>query len=333
MDLLTWVCAIASIQIRTAKLGCQGNDYLNLLDSGLGSFFDWCMRKKDPYDILGIGKDATYEQGKKNFRILARQHHPDRNPGDKAAEARFKEVEAAWSALEHLLPKSAVALIIPDGATEQEIEDAYVQWLLDPRNAPPDKPPRYAAQPPKAEEAQIWSTVAGEAARGMVVRDSGPSGDWRKLKIRRFRRYGLEAISAEQAARLLDSHPNAFAVLKIVQKHSPQLCLYDAILSRAQHARRSKGESSSTALVIVGASAVDRTACEKALRDPMASVELAQENLHLIAPQVKFAGTPIAPQKLAVDVYFLEENIRELSASLPGQSGPPPAAGTDVVPQ
>jgi hypothetical protein len=289
------------------------------------------MQKKDPYDILGIGRDATQEEARKNFRILARQFHPDRNPGDKAAEARFKEVEDAWSQLEHVLPRvSAVPLIIPEGASAEEIEDAYVQWLMDPKNAPPEKPPRYAAPAP-AEEERIWSTVAGEKATGLVPR-TGPSGDWRKLKIRRFERHGLESISAEQAARLLDSHPNAFAVLKIVQHHSPQLCLYDAILWRAQYARRNKQDSASTALVIVGASAVDQTACEKALRDPMASVALAQENLHIIAPHIKFAGVNIPPQKLAVDVYFLEENIRELSATLPKGSSEPPSAGTGIAP-
>src|SRR6516165_6516054 len=302
------------------------------LDTDSGSFFDCCMRKKDPYEILGIERDATHEQAKKSFRILARKYHPDRNPGDRSAEALFKEVENAWSALEHILPKGAVPLVIPEGATEQEIEDAYVAWLLDPKNAPPDGPPKYAA-PARPEESQIWSTVAGEAARGMVTRNSGPSGDWRKLKVRRFERFGLESISAEQAARLLDSHPNAFAVLKIVQKNSPQFCLYDAILWRAQHARRVKIASSGTALVIVGAAAVDQTACEKALRDPMASVELAQENLHLIAPHVKFAGATIPAQKLAVDVYFLEENIRELAPTLPKQSSPPPSSGTSIAPQ
>jgi hypothetical protein len=290
------------------------------------------MQKKDPYEILGIDRDATHEQAKKNFRLLARQFHPDRNPGDKAAEARFKEVEDAWSRLEHILPKSAVALVIPEGASEEEIEDAYVAWLMDPRNAPPDGPPKYAAPAPKEEE-RIWSTVAGDAAKGMVVR-SGPSGDWRKLKIRRFERFGLESISAEQAARLLDSHPNAFAVLKIVQQQSPPQCLYDAILWRAKDARRLKRESSGTALVIVGTSAVNQEACQQALRDPLASVELAQENLHLIAPHVKFAGTVLNVQKLAVDVYFLEENIRELAPTLPKQESPPPTGGgTGIVPQ
>src|SRR5579885_3426662 len=98
------------------------------------------MRKQDPYDILGIGRDATHEEAKKRFRILARQYHPDRNPGDKTAEDRFKQVEDAWTQLEYVLPSSGVPLEIPEGASEQEIEEAYVNWLLDPRNSAPQEP-------------------------------------------------------------------------------------------------------------------------------------------------------------------------------------------------
>ncbi len=290
------------------------------------------MPKQAPYDILGIGRDATQDQARKNFRQLARQYHPDRNPGNKAAEAKFKEVEAAWTELEQILPRSAVPLEIPEGATEEEIEEAYVRWLLDPKN--------YAARRPvppaplaEAEEARVWSTVAGDAASGKVVRHTGPRGDWRNQKIRRFReRLGLESISAEQAARLLDSHPNAFAVLKIVQQHAPELCLYDAILARAQPARASRKNSSAMALVIVGAAAVDQSECEKALQDPIASVEMAEENLHLIAPWVMYAGSVIPAQKLAVDVWFLRENIRELSATLPKQDGRRRSDGTSMTP-
>jgi len=95
------------------------------------------MRKQDAYETLGIGRDATYEEAKKRFRILALQYHPDRNPGNKTAEVRFKEVKDAWTQLEHLLPKRGVPLEIPEGASEEEIEAAFVRWLLDPRNAPP----------------------------------------------------------------------------------------------------------------------------------------------------------------------------------------------------
>jgi DnaJ-class molecular chaperone len=54
---------------------------------------------RDYYETLGVKKDASDEQIKKAYRKLARQYHPDRNPGDKQAEARFKEVQDAYDIL------------------------------------------------------------------------------------------------------------------------------------------------------------------------------------------------------------------------------------------
>jgi DnaJ-class molecular chaperone len=54
---------------------------------------------KDPYEILGVGRNATPEEIKKAYRRLAKQYHPDRNPNDKTAEQRFKEVHAAYEVL------------------------------------------------------------------------------------------------------------------------------------------------------------------------------------------------------------------------------------------
>jgi molecular chaperone DnaJ len=51
------------------------------------------------YDTLGVAKNASQDEIKKAYRKLARQHHPDRNPGDEAAEAKFKEVQAAYDVL------------------------------------------------------------------------------------------------------------------------------------------------------------------------------------------------------------------------------------------
>src|SRR6185312_14019146 len=48
------------------------------------------------YDTLGVKKGASAEEIKKAYRKLAAQHHPDRNPGDAAAEEKFKEVQAAY---------------------------------------------------------------------------------------------------------------------------------------------------------------------------------------------------------------------------------------------
>jgi molecular chaperone DnaJ len=55
--------------------------------------------KPDYYKTLGVGKNATDEEIKKAYRKLARQYHPDRNPGDKKAEERFKEISQAHDVL------------------------------------------------------------------------------------------------------------------------------------------------------------------------------------------------------------------------------------------
>jgi molecular chaperone DnaJ len=51
------------------------------------------------YDTLGVSKGASQEEIKKAYRKLARQYHPDRNPGDKGAEERFKEIQHAYDVL------------------------------------------------------------------------------------------------------------------------------------------------------------------------------------------------------------------------------------------
>ncbi|MBI2848417.1 MAG: DnaJ domain-containing protein [Chloroflexi bacterium] len=57
------------------------------------------MAGKDYYATLGIKRDASEQEIKKAFRRLARKHHPDVNPGDKTAEARFKEINEAHEVL------------------------------------------------------------------------------------------------------------------------------------------------------------------------------------------------------------------------------------------
>src|SRR5215471_13577246 len=57
------------------------------------------MAKRDYYDVLGIAKGATEDEIKKAYRKLAFENHPDRNPGDKGAEQRFKEATEAYEVL------------------------------------------------------------------------------------------------------------------------------------------------------------------------------------------------------------------------------------------
>ncbi len=57
------------------------------------------MSDKDYYKILGINRDADINTIKKSYRKLAMQYHPDKNPGDKAAEEKFKEIGEAYAVL------------------------------------------------------------------------------------------------------------------------------------------------------------------------------------------------------------------------------------------
>ncbi|HET7687485.1 MAG TPA: DnaJ domain-containing protein, partial [Candidatus Macondimonas sp.] len=57
------------------------------------------MAKADYYKILGVARDADEAEIKKAYRRLAMKYHPDRNPGDKAAEEHFKDIAEAWEVL------------------------------------------------------------------------------------------------------------------------------------------------------------------------------------------------------------------------------------------
>src|SRR5437763_6355107 len=64
----------------------------------LDSWF--CMpAKQDYYETLGVPRAAKEDEIRKNYRKLARKYHPDLNPGDKAAEDRFKKVQEAYDIL------------------------------------------------------------------------------------------------------------------------------------------------------------------------------------------------------------------------------------------
>jgi curved DNA-binding protein len=73
------------------------------------------MEYKDYYKILGVDKKAGQKEIKKAYRRLAREHHPDVNPGDKAAEERFKEINEAYE-------------VLGDAAKRQKYDELGASW-------------------------------------------------------------------------------------------------------------------------------------------------------------------------------------------------------------
>lgn len=64
------------------------------------------MSKRDYYEVLGLTKSASADEIKKAYRKIALQHHPDRNPGDKSAEDKFKEAAEAYDTLSNAEKKA-----------------------------------------------------------------------------------------------------------------------------------------------------------------------------------------------------------------------------------
>jgi DnaJ domain len=278
--------------------------------------YDWAL------ELLGIERDAKVEEAKFAYRKLALKYHPDRNPGDKQAEEQFKRVDSAWKALEDILPPSPIPLEIPDGASEEEIEAIYVKWLLNPDQRPRAVRPRPAPerQAPEKQGRHEWSTVASEnTGKAMTTWEGSPQKDWTRLWIKRGKASrGLESITADEAALLIYSRPHAFAALKVVQRHNPALCLYDAVLERAQYAtsaykpQQSKRGTPSTALVIRGTDVVDTEACKKALIDPWPSYVMVVEKFAEIATQVQFQGKVIQLELFKHDIAWLHMHMKDL---------------------
>ena len=79
----------------------------------------------DHYETLGVARDATDEEIKRAYRKMARQYHPDANPGDPAAEARFKEVSAAYEVLSDTERRSLYDRFGTDDLREARMSDPF----------------------------------------------------------------------------------------------------------------------------------------------------------------------------------------------------------------
>jgi len=86
---------------------------------------------RDYYEVLGVKKNASEEEIKKAYRKLAREFHPDRNPGDKNAEGKFKEVQEAYDVLSDQKKRSQYdrfGRVGPDGGGGPGGQGFQWQW-------------------------------------------------------------------------------------------------------------------------------------------------------------------------------------------------------------
>jgi DnaJ-class molecular chaperone len=113
---------------------------------------------RDPYEVLGVSRTAGEEDIRKAFRKLAKQYHPDLNPGDKEAEARFKEISAAEEFL-----------------TDPDRRAAYDRGEID------------ASGTPKAERGFYRDFAEGEAGRKYYTHaDFGDAANFEDIIARMF---------------------------------------------------------------------------------------------------------------------------------------------------
>ncbi len=127
---------------------------------------------RDPYTVLGVKKDASADEIRKAYRSLAKKFHPDLNPGDKEAETKFKEVQAAYAILgdEEKRKKFDRGEIDATGAERPE-RRFYREYAEGPEGA------KYYRQEGFADAADLEDIMSkifgGRAARGAAFRARG----------------------------------------------------------------------------------------------------------------------------------------------------------------
>jgi molecular chaperone DnaJ len=140
------------------------------------------MAKRDYYEVLGVKKEATEDEIRKAYRALAFKHHPDKNPGDKSAEEKFKELSEAYEVLSEPQKRAAY--------------DRYGHDAFDPRRRAAGAYPGGGFHDPFDIFREVFgnSSIFDELFGGGGRSD--PSGPDRGSDLR----YDLE-ISFEEAAR------------------------------------------------------------------------------------------------------------------------------------
>jgi molecular chaperone DnaJ len=158
------------------------------------------MASKDYYSILGINRSASDKDVKQAYRRLARKYHPDVNPGDKSAEARFKEINEAYE-------------VLSDTEKRKKYDQFGSQW-------------QNADQFAKAGQGAQWDFGKGGAYRTYDFGDLGDLGDIFGGVFQGFGASGRQAAKPRSIEHPVDvTLEEAFQGTKrVIQMQSEEIC-------------------------------------------------------------------------------------------------------------
>ena len=131
------------------------------------------MAARNPYEVLGVARDASEEQLRAAYRKLAKQLHPDLNPGNKEAEARFKEVAAAYDLLSDKDKRARFDRGEIDASGAERPEHAYSRYRGFAEGAPGERYEYHAAEGVAPEDLDDLFAFFGRGGRGGNFRTRG----------------------------------------------------------------------------------------------------------------------------------------------------------------
>ena len=128
------------------------------------------MAAKNPYEVLGVKPDASEEHIRGSYRKLAKKYHPDLNPGNKQAEARFKEITAAYDLLSDKEKRARFDRGEIDASGAERPEHAYPRYGGFAEGAPGTRYEFHSAEGMAPEDLDDLFAFFGRGARGNAPR-------------------------------------------------------------------------------------------------------------------------------------------------------------------
>src|SRR5258708_26978364 len=124
------------------------------------------MAARNPYEVLGVKKDASEDQIRSAYRKLAKRYHPDLNPGNKEAEARFKEISGANDILSDKDKRARFDRGEIDASGAERPERAYSRYRGFAEGEPGEKYEYHSAEGMAPEDIDDLFAFFGQGARG-----------------------------------------------------------------------------------------------------------------------------------------------------------------------